>query len=80
MENAVSSEFSCDYCSACPRNPCDSRAEAAHCPNAGESSGFYLDFDRDDVMAWLRYHSESLKTEDQDAISRACEIIERERF
>jgi hypothetical protein len=69
----MSSEFSCDYCSACPRHPCYSKKEAAHCPNC-ESRGLYLDFRKEDVMEWLRTN---LRYRSNSKIIEALDLIER---
>jgi hypothetical protein len=36
-----SSEFSCAYCSRCPRHPCYDAEEVVECPNASESTREY---------------------------------------
>jgi hypothetical protein len=71
----MSSEFSCDYCGVCPRNPCHSREEAASCPNQ-DNPGAYFDFDKDQVAKWLLYNARYASPENERRLSEAAKTVE----
>ena len=68
-------QFSCAYCSACPRHGCDDEEEASRCPNQ-DNKGMYLNFDAKDVSEWLRYNASMYEGEDI-LLSAADALLDR---
>ncbi len=67
-------EFSCSFCSACPRHGCESEEEAARCPNCS-NQGAYLNFDDREVATWLR--EKATWVDNGGALIRAAEVLEQ---
>ena len=71
----MSSEFSCDYCSNSPRNPCYSEEEAAVCPNC-DNAAAYLSFDAAKVAVWIRYHNRHNNGAEYTRLEEAAKAVE----
>jgi hypothetical protein len=69
----MSSEFSCDYCSAHPRHPCYTREEASRCPNNDDQASC-MDFGAREVAIWLR--DQASWYEGGEALIAAAEILD----
>lgn len=65
------SEGSCGFCGTWSRNACDSRSEASTCGN-NHNRGSYLDYNAQDVAAWIR--ANSMGDKDLDLVA---DLIER---